>query len=101
MQLLERKKLDIFVEAHALEHVERMLAQAGFKGWSVFEGVEGSGSHGAWRQTGIGESSACLIVAIGGAEAAENALQWLADYFRTYPGIVAISDVAVMRGERF
>lgn len=101
MQLVERKKLDVFIEAHALEHVEDMLGRTGFKGWSVFQGVEGSGAHGAWRQTGIGESGACLVVAIGGVEACDAALEWLADYFKTYPGVVSLSDVSVMRGDRF
>lgn len=101
MQLVERKKLDIFIEAHALEHVEAMLVEAGFKGWSVFHSVEGSGAHGTWRQTGIGESSALLVIAIGSASACNAALEWLADYFKTYPGAVAVSDVSVMRGERY
>jgi hypothetical protein len=101
MELAYRKRLDIFIEAHALEHVEAMLGQTGFKGWSVFQGVEGSGAHGAWRQTGIGENGACLVIAIGAAKACDVALEWLADYFKTYPGVVAVSDVAVMRGERF
>lgn len=101
MQLVQRKKLDIFVEGHALGRVEKMLGDAGFKGWSVFEGVEGAGAHGGWRQTGIGESAACLVVAIGGVEASDAALDWLADYFKTYPGVVAVSDVSVMRAERF
>jgi PII-like signaling protein len=101
MNLVNRKKLDIFIEAHGLGHVQEMLGQCGFKGWSVFEGVEGSGAHGAWRQTGIGESGACLVVAIGAAEAVDKALDWLSGYFKTYPGVVAVSDVAVIRGDRF
>lgn len=101
MELTPRKRLDIFIEGHALTHVEAMLGRAGFKGWSVFQGVEGSGAHGAWRQTGIGESAACLVIAVGGPDACASALEWLADYFKTYPGVVAVSDVAVMRGDRF
>lgn len=101
MQLVERKKLEIFVEGHALARIENMLGVAGFKGWSVFEGVEGAGAHGGWRQTGIGESAAFLVIAIGAQAASEKALEWLADYFKTYPGVVAVSDVSVMRVERF
>jgi len=101
MHLVQRRKLDIFIEGHALPRVEHMLGEAGFKGWSVFEGVEGSGAHGGWRQTGIGESAAFLVIAIGSVEACDTALDWLADYFRTYPGVVAVSDVSVMRAERF
>ncbi len=101
MDLKARKKLDIFIEHHALEHLEAMLGEAGFKGWSVFQGAEGAGAHGARRSTGIGESGACLVIAIGGDGATEAALAWLSDYFRTYPGVVSVSEVSVMRGERF
>lgn len=101
MELAIRKRLDIFIEGHALTHAEAMLGQSGFKGWSVFQGVEGSGAHGSWRQTGIGESSACLVVAIGDDTMCSNALEWLADYFKTYPGVVAVTEVSVMRTERF
>lgn len=101
MQLAQKKRLDIFIEAHGLGAIEDMLSACGFKGWSVFEGVEGSGAHGAWRQTGVGEQPALLVVAIGAEAAASAALDWLSLYFAEYPGIVAVADVTVMRGERF
>lgn len=101
MQLAKRTKLEIFVEQHALARIETMLGESGFTGWSVFEGVEGAGAHGAWRQSGISEGSAYLVVAVGSDAASEAALMWLADYFKVYPGIVTVSEVAVMRGDRF
>ena len=101
MDLTSRKKLDIFVERHALPHIEAMLGEAGFKGWSVFIGAEGAGAHGAWRQTGVADAEACLVIAIGGEIATDSALDWLSDYFRTYPGVASVSEVSVMRGERF
>lgn len=101
MNLVTRTKLEIFVEAHALGDVEEMLARVGFKGASVFEGVEGSGSHGTWRQTGVDEAGMRLVVAIGSEPSAEAALVWLEDYFATYPGVVAVSEVKVLRASRF
>lgn len=101
MKLTPKKKLDIFIETHALARLEAMLGEVGFKGWSVFTGVEGSGLHGAWRQTGIAEGEARLVVAIGTEAATDAALDWLADYFKSYPGVVAVSEVGVMRGDRF
>lgn len=101
MTLTPRTKLEIFIEGHALQEVEKMLGRAGFKGWSVFHGAEGAGAHGAWRQTGIGEAPACLVIAIGAEDASKVALAWLADYFKTYPGVVALSEVMVLRAERF
>ncbi len=101
MDLVTRTKLEIFVEAHAVNDLEQMLARVGFKGCSVFEGVEGAGSHGAWRQTGVDEAGMRLIITIGSDAAAQAALIWLDDYFKTYPGVVAMSDVRVLRAERF
>ncbi len=101
MDLVTRTKLEIFVEAHAVNDLEQMLARVGFTGCSVFEGVEGAGSHGAWRQTGVDEAGMRLIITIGSDAAAQAALIWLDDYFKTYPGVVAMSDVRVLRAERF
>lgn len=101
MELVARKKLEIFVEGHALGWLEATLGEAGFKGWSVFAGVQGAGAHGSWRQTGIGETEALLVIAIGHPEAADTVLAALKVYFDTYPGVVAVSDVGVMRGEMF
>ncbi|MGE3363610.1 MAG: hypothetical protein AB7I34_09195 [Rhizobiaceae bacterium] len=101
MNLTPLKRLDIFVEGHALEPLERVLGEAGFKGWSVLTAVEGAGAHGAWHQTGVGEAEARLVIAIGTEPASSSVLAWLADYFRNYPGIVSVTDVSVMRGDRF
>jgi len=101
MDLVTRTKLEIFVEAHALDDVEQMLARVGFRGCSVFAGVEGAGSHGAWRQTGVDEAGIRLVITIGTDASAQAALVWLGDYFASYPGVVAMSEVKVLRAERF
>ena len=65
MNVITRTKLEIFVEAHALGEIESMLERVGFKGCSVFAGVEGTGSHGTWRQTGVDEAGMRLVITIG------------------------------------
>lgn len=42
-----------------------------------------------------------LIITIGSEASAQAALTWLEDYFRSYPGVVAMSEVKVLRAERF
>jgi hypothetical protein len=102
MQLVTRKKLEIFVEAHALHRVEAMLNTFGVKGWSVFNGVEGAGEAGPWRQSHIESGGDMhMILAITSESAAEQALAWLGEYFSTYRGVVAVSEVQVLRPERF
>lgn len=101
MELTARVKLEIFVEAHALGEIERMLEDCGFKGLSVFASLEGAGSHGAWRQTGVDEAGMRLVIAIGSDASVEKALIWLGDYFQSYPGVAAVSEVKVLRADRF
>lgn len=101
MNFSTRIKLEIFVEAHAVDEIERMLKRVGFKGCSVFAGVEGAGSHGTWRQTGVEEAGMRLVVTIGAESAAQAALVWLENYFAAYPGVVAVSEVKVLRADRF
>lgn len=101
MSLVTRIKLEIFVEAHALSEIEGMLERVGFKGCSVFVGVEGAGSRGTWRQTGVDEAGMRLVITIGSQASAESALVWLGDYFKSYPGVVATSEVKVLRPDRF
>ena len=101
MNFSTRTKLEIFVESHAVDEIERMLKRVGFKGCSVFAGVEGAGSHGAWRQTGVEEAGMRLVVTIGAESAAQAALVWLENYFAAYPGVVAVSEVKVLRADRF
>lgn len=101
MELTTRVKLEIFVEAHAVNEIEHMLEEAGFKGLSVLASVEGAGSHGPWRQTGVDEAGMRYIIAIGSDASAQRALEWMEDYFRSYPGVVATSEVKVLRADRF
>jgi PII-like signaling protein len=102
MATTRRRKLEIIVEAPVLSRVERMLSEEGVRGWSVFSGVGGHGTHGDWRTEGLsGAEDKRLIFALCGEEAAARVLDRLAAFFQDYPGIVCVTDVEVMRGERF
>ncbi len=102
MQLSKRKKLEIIVEAPVLRGVEDFLAEAGVRGWTVLPSLAGSGDGGGWRSGHYtpGQEKR-LIFALVTAEVAERVLERLADFFADYPGVVAVSDVEVMRGEKF
>lgn len=102
MQLVRRKKLEIFIEAHALPRVEAMLNEVGVKGWSVFNGVEGAGSAGTWRQSHVeGGGDMQLVITVASEAAVGRALDWLKDYFSTYRGLVTVSEVEVLRPDKF
>ncbi len=102
MNTTARTKLEIVVEAPVLRRVEELLAEAGVRGFSVFAGLEGAGDGGGWRREGLsGAQDKRLIWTIMSADTAERVLERLAEFFQDYPGVVCVSDVRVLRGERF
>lgn len=102
MQLTRRKKLEIIVEAPVLRRVEGFLSEAGVRGWTVLPSLAGAGDSGEWRSGDFtpGQEKR-LILALVSGEVAEKVLERLADFFADYPGVVAVSDVEVLRGEKF
>ena len=94
------KKLEIVVEAPVLRRLEAILAEEGVRGWSVFRSVEGAGSHGEWRSD-FAATERRLVWAVTSAETAERVLDRLLPFLDDYPGVVCVSDVGVLRPERF
>lgn len=102
MRTVTRKKLEIVVEAPVLRRVETMLIEEGVRGYSVFAGLEGAGEGGGWRREGFTDAEVKRLVwAIASQEAADRVLERLAVFFADYPGVVCVSDVEVLRAERF
>ncbi len=102
MKTTRRKKLEIIVEAPVLRHVEAFLAETGVRGWTVLPSLEGAGTSGAWHSAGFtaGEEKR-LIMALVSQSVADKALERLAIFFEDYPGVVCVTDVEVLRAERF
>lgn len=102
MQLAPRKKLEIIIELPLLRRIESILAEAGVRGWTVLPSLEGAGSTGEWRALGFtaGQEKR-LLLAVASDEVAGRVLEKLSAFFADYPGIVAVSDVQVLRPERF
>lgn len=102
MELTRRTRLEVIVEAPLVRRVEAVLAEAGVKGWSVFDGASGSGRHGEWRSEGLHPADRkSLVIALTSRERAEAVLERLRALFTDYPGVAALSEVEVMRAERF
>jgi nitrogen regulatory protein PII len=97
-----RKKLEIIVEAPVLRRVETFLEEAGARGWTVLPSLKGHGGGADWTSGDFtpGQEKR-LILAIATAEVTDRVLERLARFFDDYPGIVVVSDVQVLRADRF
>ena len=102
MQTTPRKKLEIIVEAPVLRRVEAFLEEAGVRGWTVLPSLKGHGEHGDWTAGDFtpGQEKRVILTVLS-AEAADRVLERLGRFFEDYPGIVVITDVQVLRGDRF
>jgi PII-like signaling protein len=98
-----KKRLDIFVEAPALNRVLDALTAAQVQGYTVLEAREGLGHMGHWRLDDSFNSATnvLVIVCILDASLADAAINALYDVVRLQIGVLTVSDVMVVRPEHF
>ena len=98
-------KLTIVVERLLKPAVERLLAEAGLTGWSVFPGG-GRGTHGIHRAEATQLVREFAIVKIEAVMTDRPTAERLArtltqEYLAEQPGIVWLEPVEVLRGAKF
>lgn len=102
VQTYPRKKLEVIVEPAILPRVEELLVKAGAKGYTVLEGAKGFGAQGAWWEDSLSHADGMMIVAvILTAEAADKVLSELMPLLQSWRGVASVSDVQVLRPDRF
>jgi hypothetical protein len=94
--------MEIWLEAPLLKRAEEILDRASVSVYAVFDGREGKGLSGAWSDAGLKDiHDMRLIVAIVAPDAVESLCTTFTDLFKRFPGVIVLSDVQVLRAERF
>lgn len=102
MQTYPRTRMEIWLEAPLLKRAEEVLDKAGVSVYAVFDGREGKGLSGAWSDAGLKDvHDMRLIVAIVPPEKVDDLAPAFTDLFKRYPGVIVLSEVQVIRAERF
>lgn len=98
-----KKRLEIFIEAPVVERLTDLLAREGVTGYTVFEAVAGAGSNGPWSLEGTVSAADRMlaVVCITDAARVPSLLESVYALVSRQIGIVAVSDVTVVRAERF
>lgn len=100
--LTPRKKLELIVDRAHLRRFVDVLERVGVRGYTVFESMSGKGSRGAWIPERLTDAADRVqVVAVTDESAVDEALEALAELFDELPGVAFVSDVAVLRPERF
>lgn len=101
-QMHARKRIDIIAETAILARVEEALTAASVTGYTVVPCIKGRGWHGEWHSDEIADAGRMVMVTAilrdGTLDAVVNGLQPILKRWRI---VIAISDVNVIRSEKF
>lgn len=97
------KRIEIVIEGADLPALRETLTRCGATGFTVLRDVAGLGQHG-WREGKMlfnEDASLAMIIAVAPESAVRAIAEELRLLFRTHAGVTFISDVEVLRAERF
>jgi PII-like signaling protein len=103
MQTQLKKKVEIIIEASMVERLCKALKEGGATGYTVTPAVKGSGTNGTWSRRGMISESQRMYVVLTVLDESdlEGALEKVYALLSRQIGIVIVTDVQVIRGERF
>lgn len=97
-----KKRVEIIVEASLMRPAIDLIDRVGATGWTVFDGLAGRGNDGRWdRGPGSDAFRRVMIVVICAPDLADRLVDEAFALLNRYSAIVTVSDVAVVRGDRF
>ena len=102
MQTVSRKRIEILADAPLVPRIVAAFDAAGIGGHTVLPVLSGSGRTGSWSEERLtAAESKRLVMAIASAESADALIEALAPLLDSHRLLLALSDVAVVRGNRF
>ena len=101
MQTVTRKRIEVLADAPLVPRIVAALKQAAIHGHTVFPALAGSGRTGSWSEDRLTGSEKRLVMAIASAEHAEAFVDVLAPLLDSHRLLLTITDVDVVRGDRF
>ncbi|HVL70427.1 MAG TPA: transcriptional regulator [Beijerinckiaceae bacterium] len=103
MQTHPKKRIEIVLEAPALNRLIDRLEKANVSGYTVLPALAGRGSGGGWSREGLAGDAGRMVMVlciIDGARV-DEVLEAAYGVVSRHIGIVAVSDVQVIRAEHF
>ena len=102
MQLHQKKRIEIVVEASCAPAILEMIEATGAKGYTLLHDVSGKGNRGVRDDAHLTDVFRnVLIMVIAAEEIAHDIVSRSQPLLENYAGIVAVSDVDVVRDEHF
>lgn len=97
-----RRRVEILVDTPLAQLLIREAADAGIAGYTLIPVHSGAGRGGTWRDDRISEAtSKTIFLTIASEEKARAFVDALAPHLDDYGMLLTLSDVEVVRGEKF
>ena len=102
MQTHPAKRVEIIIEAPMETRLTEALIKAGVTGFTILPVLGGSGRSGQWTREGqVGRAGMVAVICLIRPERLDTLLDAAFAVVERHIGVVSISDVEVMRAERF
>lgn len=103
MEMHRKKRLEIILEAPAMNRLTNALDLAGVTGYTALPVLAGKGTTGAWTRDGLvgGAGAMVCVICIIDPSKADAVMERIMAVLARQIGIVTLGDVDVVRGERF
>ena len=101
--MFQKQRIELIIERMAQKRACRVMEAAGMTGYTVLPALAGFGGGNRWsRDTDLSTAGdMVVIISIGETARVERCLSQLSDLLGDHIGIVSVSDVRVLRDERF
>jgi PII-like signaling protein len=98
-----KKRIEIYVEAPALQQVVDALDAAAVQGYTVIQAIAGKGLAGHWRldDSFNNATNVLLVVCIVDEAKVETVVTSVFEIVQRQIGVLTVSDVMVVRPEHF
>ena len=103
MDMHPKKRIEILIEAPLMRRVADRLDRGQVTGYSILPVIAGSGRDGSWSAEGqLGDAARMVaILCIVDAARLHEVLSSVFEVVSSQIGLVSVSDVSVVRAERF
>ncbi|MGY6537045.1 MAG: P-II family nitrogen regulator [Pararhodobacter sp.] len=103
MQMHDAKRVEVMIEAVMEKQIVRALEGAGVTGYTILPVLGGSGASGRWTREGNVSRAFSMIavVCLIAPHRLDSLLEALFPVLDEHIGVVSVSDVRILRAERF
>jgi PII-like signaling protein len=101
METVTRKRLEILADAPLVPRVVAALHNAGIGGHTIIPAIAGEGRRGEWSEERLTGATKQLVIAIASEAHAGEFIDAIGPLLTSHRLLLTISDVGVVRGDRF